>query len=60
MCIIIIKQKGKALSKETIKTSARINPHGLGVVWLDTFQVSYHFSKDYSVLFTERPFIGHF
>jgi len=60
MCIIIIKQKGKALSKETIKTSARINPHGLGVVWLDTFQVSYHFSKDYSVLFTERPFIAHF
>ena len=60
MCVIIIKQKGKSLSKETIKTSARINPHGLGVVWLDTFQVSYHLSKDYSVLFTERPFIAHF
>ena len=60
MCVIIIKQKGKPLSKETIKTSARINPHGLGVVWLDTFQVSYHLSKDYNVLFTERPFIAHF
>jgi gamma-glutamylaminecyclotransferase len=60
MCIIIIKQKGKALSKETIKTSARINPHGLGVMWLDTFQISYHYSKEYSVLFTDRPFIAHF
>lgn len=60
MCIIIIKQKGKDLSKETIKTSARINPHGLGVVWLDTFQVSYHYSRDYNVLFTDRPFIAHF
>jgi gamma-glutamylaminecyclotransferase len=60
MCVIIIKQKGRALSKETIKTSARINPHGLGVVWLDTFQVSFHYSNEYSVLFTDRPFIAHF
>lgn len=60
MCVIIIKQKGKALSKETIKTSARINPHGLGVVWLDTFQISFHYSNEYSVLFTDRPFIAHF
>lgn len=60
MCVIIIKQKGKALSKETIKTSARINPHGLGVIWLDTFSVSFHYSNEYSVLFTDRPFIAHF
>ena len=30
MCIIIIKQKDKKISRETLKTSAKINPHGLG------------------------------
>lgn len=60
MCVIIIKQKGKQLAKDVAKTSARINPHGLGVIWLDTFEVSYHASKDYSVLDTDRPFIAHF
>lgn len=60
MCVIIIKQRGKKVAQEVAKTSARINPHGLGVVWLDTFEVSYHKSSDYKVLFTERPFIAHF
>ena len=60
MCIIIIKQKGKQLPKEVAKTSARINPHGLGVIWLDTFEVTYHKSKDYKVIDTDRPFIAHF
>ena len=60
MCIIIIKQKDKKISKETLKTSAKINPHGLGIVWLDTFEVSYHKSKEYKQLYTERPFIAHF
>ena len=60
MCVIIIKQKQKMMSREIAKTSARINPHGLGIVWLDTFEVTYHKSKDYNVLLTERPFIAHF
>ncbi len=60
MCVIIIKQKGKKVPQEVAKTSARINPHGLGVVWLDTFEVTYHKSAEYRVLFTERPFIAHF
>lgn len=42
------------------KSSARINPHGLGVIWLDTFEVTYHESKDYRTLDTKRPFIAHF
>jgi gamma-glutamylaminecyclotransferase len=29
-------------------------------VWLDTFEVSYHKSKQYEVLHTDRPFIAHF
>lgn len=60
MCIIIIKQKGMTLPKEVAKTSSRINPHGLGVIWLDTFEVTYHQSNQYKVLDTDRPFICHF
>ena len=60
MCVIIIKQKGNVMSQEVAKTSARINPHGLGIVWLDTFEVEYHKSSEYKRLITKRPFIAHF
>ena len=60
MCVIIIKQKGKKVPQEVAKTSARINPHGLGIIWLDTFEVTYHKSTEYRVLDTARPFIAHF
>ena len=54
MCVIIIKQKEQMMSREIAKTSARINPHGLGIIWLDTYEVTYHKSKDYGVLLTDR------
>ena len=61
MCIIIVKQKEQQkVSKEVLKTSSKINPHGLGIVWLDTFEVSYHQSKEYNILDTTRPYIAHF
>jgi gamma-glutamylaminecyclotransferase len=60
MCVIIIKQKDNVMSNEIAKTSARINPHGLGIVWLDTFEVTYHKSNEYKQLLTKRPFIAHF
>ena len=60
MCVIIIKQRGCKVSTEVTKTSARINPHGLGITWLDTFEVTYHKSAEYKVLDTDRPFIAHF
>jgi gamma-glutamylaminecyclotransferase len=60
MCIIIIKQKGKQVPQEVAKTSAKINPHGLGIIWLDTFEVSYHKSSEFKVLQSERPYIAHF
>ena len=61
MCVIIVKQKKEQhVSKEVLKTSSKINPHGLGVVWLDTFEVSYHKSKEYKILDTTRPYIAHF
>lgn len=60
MCIIIIKQKGKDVPREVLKTSSKINPHGLGIVWLDTFEVTYHKSKEFGVLDNDRPYIAHF
>ena len=41
-------------------TSSVINPDGLGIVWLDTFEVTYHNSKEYKKLLTDRPYIAHF
>ncbi len=60
MCIIIIKQKSNTIPSSVLKNSARINPHGLGIVWLDTYDVSYHKSNEYQLLNTDRPFIAHF
>lgn len=60
MCVIIIKQKTQKFSQEVARTSSRINPHGLGIIWLDTFEVTYHKSSEYKLLDTERPFIAHF
>jgi len=60
MCIIIIKQKSNTIPMDILKNSARINPHGLGIVWLDTYEVSYHTSREYRLLKTTRPFIAHF
>jgi len=44
----------------TLENASFVNPHGLGVVWLDTFKTEYFKSNEYSVLDTERPFIAHF
>ena len=60
MCIIIVKQKGNKVPMQTLKNSARINQHGLGIIWLDTYNVEYHNSNDYKLLDTSRPYIAHF
>ena len=60
MCVIIIKQKGQQLPAEVAKTSSKLNPHGLGIIWMDTYEVTYHKSKEYRLLLTERPYIAHF
>lgn len=60
MCIIIIKQKGKEVKQSTLENSAVINPDGLGIVWLDTYEVTYHNSTDWRELITDRPYIAHF
>ena len=48
------------IPEDVAKTSSQINPHGLGIVWLDTFDVTYHNSSEYKKLNTHRPFIAHF
>jgi gamma-glutamylaminecyclotransferase len=48
------------MPKSVAKSSARINPDGLGIMWLDTYEVSYHKSTEYAKLYTDRPFIAHF
>jgi|TARA_R100001460_G_scaffold13520_1_gene30460 gamma-glutamylcyclotransferase (GGCT)/AIG2-like uncharacterized protein YtfP len=60
MCIIIVKQQSNVVPLGTLKNCARINRHGLGIVWLDTFEVKKYKSKDYKLLHTNRPFIAHF
>tara|TARA_R100000805_G_C3609153_1_gene109659 strand:+ start:44 stop:1249 length:1206 start_codon:yes stop_codon:yes gene_type:complete len=60
MCVIIIKQKENKVSRDTLENASEINPDGMGVVWLDTFDVSYHKSHEWEILDTTRPYIAHF
>jgi gamma-glutamylaminecyclotransferase len=60
MCVIIIKKEGLRLPKNVAKTSSVMNPHGLGIMWLDTFKPTFHRSNEYKILNTDRPFIAHF
>ncbi len=60
MCVIIIKQLGLQVTDATLKKASIVNPDGLGIMWLDTFEATYHKSKDYMVLSTDRPYIAHF
>ena len=60
MCIIIIKNNKKLIKTETLLASAIKNPHGMGVLWLDKWNVTYHDSEDYMILKTQRPYIAHF
>ena len=60
MCIIIINQNAKNIPEHILHNASQQNPHGLGVVWLDTYEVTKHESKNYSILQSDRPFIAHF
>lgn len=60
MCVIIVNKEGELIKDEVLLVSAKINPHGLGVLWLDDYKVTYHESDDYGILQTERPFVAHF
>ena len=56
MCVIIIKQKKQKIDREILKRSAKVNPHGLGVIWLDSYELSYHKSDKYKILDASAQF----
>lgn len=60
MCLIIVNQKGLKLSKATLKSANQMNPHGLGIVWLDDYSTTKLKSNQWEILRTERPYIAHF
>ena len=60
MCIIIDKNNNKNIGAEMLSRCSILNPHGGGVLWLDTYQVEYFDSKDWEILDTTRPYVGHF
>ena len=61
MCVIIIKQKGQQVSDKILRKSAEKNPHGLGIVWLDTYKIEKTESKNWKLLAKiNRPYIAHF
>lgn len=60
MCVIIIKQKGKKVDEDVLKLSSTLNPHGLGIVWLDTYKIEKVESTQWMRLKTNRPYIAHF
>ena len=60
MCIIIANHKGIQLSSDMLLKCATLNPHGLGVTWLDTFETELSLSSDWKVLMCKRPYIAHF
>ncbi len=60
MCLIIINKKGKRLSKLTLDSASKLNPHGLGITWLDDYTTIKLKSKQWAILQTNRPYIAHF
>jgi gamma-glutamylaminecyclotransferase len=60
MCVILIKDDNKIINEQLLKNSMDKNPDGLGVVWLDKNEITYHDSKDIDILRSDRPYIAHF
>ena len=60
MCIIIIKNNKKRIDENTLQLSAKVNPDGLGILWLDSWKIEKCESKDWKKLNTKRPYIAHF
>ena len=60
MCVIIYNPKGNKIQKSILQNSARINPDGAGVYWLDSGKLEYFPSDQFKKLYKARPFIAHF
>ena len=60
MCVIIYNPKAKKIEKAILQNSARLNPDGAGVYWLDSKKLEYFPSSEFKKLHKARPFIAHF
>lgn len=62
MCIIMIKDRTPSPDPVILFNESYYNPHGLGVVWLDTYEVEYFESDEWRVLLEkpDRDYIAHF
>ena len=60
MCVIIYNPKAKKIEKSILQNSARLNPDGAGVYWLDSKKLEYFPSAEFKKLYKARPFIAHF
>ena len=60
MCIIIVNEDGLDIGSDMLVKSETINPDGLGVTWLDTYETEYSLSSDWHKLQCGRPYIAHF
>lgn len=60
MCLLIINKKGRVLEESFLQDVADSNPHGLGVIWLDTWKMEKMDSYDYHELKSGRPYVAHF
>lgn len=60
MCVIIINKDKKIIQDDILVKSATINPHGLGITWLDTYETEFFKSEEYCKLRTDRPYVAHF
>jgi gamma-glutamylaminecyclotransferase len=61
MCVLIYKKyKGSKVSEATIVAASIKNPHGLGILWLDTWKIQTLKSEEYQVLYADRPYVAHF
>ena len=60
MCLIIVKEQIKSPDREILKKASEINPHGLGIFWIDTQELQFTTSEKWQVLLNDRPYIAHF
>lgn len=59
MCVIIWS-KDTVVSNDILKRSATVNPHGLGITNLETYETTFFESKDWELLSGMTNYLAHF
>lgn len=60
MCLIIAKTDNQTPSISILRKASEVNPHGLGIFWIDTQEITKHNSEEWQILLNDRPYIAHF